>query len=144
MMSTNNIKKLEEELNNKYNLAVKAWGSEKLANYMCQENYYKSEEIDNQEIPKDAILDSSGLYYWINNADGMGQSRWRTNKQLQEMEIRYIEDKKHGMWDKYRDMSRQEWNNAIKLSSDIIQLRYKLSQIKNLYINCSLITLSVN
>ena len=31
------------------------------------------------------------------------------------MEIRYIQNTKSCMWDKYRDISTEEWNNSIKL-----------------------------
>ena len=124
------VKRLEQKLDNIQNLSRIAWGSEELANYMTQEDDYNSNDNDNEEIPEGAILDNMGHYYWIKNEDGVGESRWRTQKQLQKMEKKRLEDDKAGLWDKFHSLSTQEWNNAVKLSSDIIKLKYELLDAK--------------
>lgn len=130
MVSLDYLKKLQKKLDNIQNLSKIAWGSEELANYMSQEDDYNSDDNDNEEIPQGAILDNMGLYYWIKNEDGIGESRWRTQKQLQKMEKQRLEDDKAGLWDKFHSLSTQEWNNAVKLSSEIIKLRLLLSDAK--------------
>ena len=88
MGSVEYVKNLQKNLDNIQNLSKIAWGSEELANYMSQEDDYNSDDNDNEEIPEGAILDNMGHYYWIKNEDGVGESRWRTQKQLQKMENR--------------------------------------------------------
>ena len=130
MSSLDYVKSLQQKLDNIQNLSKIAWGSEELANYMSQEDDYNSDDNDNEEIPEGAILDNMGHYYWIKNEDGVGESRWRTQKQLQKMEKQRLEDEKYGLWDKFYSLSTQEWNNAVKLSSDIIKLRSELLDAK--------------
>ena len=122
---TANIECLQE-LDDAHNLAISVWGSKELANFMCQDDDYNSEELNNEEIPEGAVLDNSGLYYWVKNKASWGESRWRTKKQLHEMEKRIKEEEKVGMWKKYSEMSTQEWNNALMVSSKVKELRYKL------------------
>ena len=97
---------------------------------MSQDYDINSDNNDNEEVPEGAMLDITGLYYWIKNKDGIGESRWRTQKQLQKMEKQHLEDEKYGLLDKFHSLSTQEWNNAIKLSSDIIKLRSELLDAK--------------
>ena len=130
MSSLEYVKSLQKKLDNIQNLSKIAWGSEELANYMSQEDDNNSNDSDNEKIPKGAILDNMGHYYWIKNKNGIGESRWRTQKQLQKMEKQRLEDEKAGLWDKFHSLSTQEWNYAVKLSSDIIKLKSELSDAK--------------
>lgn len=130
MDSKEYVKNLQDKLDNIQNLSKIAWGSEELANYMSQEDNYNSDDSENDEIPEGAMLDITGLYYWIKNNDGIGESRWRTKKQLQKMEKQRLEDDKYGLWDKFHSLSTQEWNNAVKLSSDIKKLKWQISDAK--------------
>ena len=130
MGSVEYVKNLQKKLDNIQNLSKIAWGSEELANYMSQEDDYNSDDNDNEEISEGAILDNMGHYYWIKNEDGVGESRWRTQKQLQKMEKQRLEDEKAGLWDKFLSLSTHEWNNAVKLSSNIIKLKSEILDAK--------------
>ena len=130
MNSLEYVTNLQQKLDNIQNLSKIAWGSEELANYMSQEDDYNSNDSENDEIPEDAMLDITGLYYWIKNKDGIGESRWRTQKQLQKMEKQRLEDDKAGLLDKFHSLSTQEWNNAVKLSSDIKRLKWEILDAK--------------
>ena len=130
MESLEYVKNLQDKLDNIQNLSKIAWGSEELANYMSQGNDNTSDSSDNEEIPEGAMLDNMGLYYWIKNENGFGESRWRTKKQLQKMEKQRLEDEKYGLWDKFHSLSTRDWNNAVKLSSDIIKLKSEILDAK--------------
>lgn len=130
MNSLEYVTNSQQKLDNIQNLSKVAWGSEELANYMSQEDVNNSDISDNEEFPEGAILDNMGHYYWIKNEDGIGESRWRTKKQLQKMERQCKEDEEAGVWDKFHSLSTQEWNNAVRLSSKIIKLRWELSLLK--------------
>lgn len=130
MGSVEYVKNLQKKLDNIQNLSKIAWGSEELANYMSLDDDNNSDISDNEDIPEGAMLDNMGLYYWIKNEDGIGESRWRTQKQLQKMEKQRLKDEKYGLWDKFHSLSTQEWNNAVRLSSKIIKLKSEILNAK--------------
>ena len=119
---------LKQDLENLYKLSISAWGSKELADYMCQDSD-NLEDInkDNEDIPEGAELDYSGLYYWVKNKNSLGESRWRTQKQIECMERRNIEAEKVSLWDRFREMNIHDWNKAVKLSSEVIKLRSKIN-----------------
>ena len=116
---------LEQELVLAKNLAIHIWGSEELANYMCQEDQCKMENslTDDEVVPEGAEIDSCGMYYCVKNIDGWGHSRWRTKKQIEKMNKRASEENKVGMWDKLHEMSTYEWNNALGISMDVREIQ---------------------